>query len=375
MATQLKHCQSETLALRLKKVKKFAWHLLTNNALLANVSGMWDKLISFINAIIIHGLLVAMVFLNVEWFFKPHLLSSPPPEKIMRAVAMNENQVLAAVKNIKNNFTDRNELLLAHEQQLEKKQRQVEQTVVKEQQRLNELRQQQKQQQQQLDKLKQRRWAKAAELEELKRQRAEQKRLEREAQEKKRIAEAQRRIAQEAAKREKKQREREEEAQRQAERIRQEEEAQRQAEQARQEAERQARLAAEEAQRQAAAERAKQEAEKQAREAEERRQAQEKANAARQLDDQERIRQVIELIQEKIKNQWIKPSGIPDNLACIIYIRLKLGGKVGSARVIESSGNMAFDYSAEVAVRRASPLPIPVDLFDKFVEFQLRFRP
>ncbi len=47
------------------------------------------------------------------------------------------------------------------------------------------------------------------------------------------------------------------------------------------------------------------------------------------------------------------------------------------ARVIRGSGNAAFDRSAEGAVRKASPLPLPTDakLFSLFRNFDFEFKP
>jgi colicin import membrane protein len=44
---------------------------------------------------------------------------------------------------------------------------------------------------------------------------------------------------------------------------------------------------------------------------------------------------------------------------------------------VESSGDPAFDRSAEAAVRRASPLPLPAnrELFENFRSFTFVFKP
>jgi colicin import membrane protein len=47
-----------------------------------------------------------------------------------------------------------------------------------------------------------------------------------------------------------------------------------------------------------------------------------------------------------------------------------------SVRVIESSGNAAFDQSVVVAIYKASPLPVPDGSeFDLFRDFNFVFRP
>ncbi len=195
------------------------------------------------------------------------------------------------------------------------------------------------------------------------------------------------------------QRQAEEQARREAERQRQAEEqarreAEAEAEAERLAAEREAAQAAEEARRQAEAERQRQaeaerqrQAEEQARreaeaEAERQRQAEEQARreaeaeaerqrqaeAERRRQAEEQARRVAEArgtydgaIREKIDRTWVRPAGIPDGLSCVVAVRLGPGGTVLSAQVIRSSGNAAFDRSAETAVLRADPLPMPDD--------------
>jgi len=154
------------------------------------------------------------------------------------------------------------------------------------------------------------------------------------------------------------------------------------AEQAEREAAEQARLQAEaQAQREAQAERARREAEaaEQARrEAEAAEQARREAEAAeqarREAEAAEQARreaaQLAErvakargtfdgAIRQKIERAWNRPASVPSGLSCIVAVRLGPGGSVLSAQVVQSSGNTAFDQSAERAVFRADPLPMP----------------
>jgi len=64
-------------------------------------------------------------------------------------------------------------------------------------------------------------------------------------------------------------------------------------------------------------------------------------------------------IRQKVERAWTRPAGIPDGLSCVVAVRLGPGGTVLSAQVVRTSGNAAFDRSAETAVRRADPLPMP----------------
>jgi colicin import membrane protein len=62
-----------------------------------------------------------------------------------------------------------------------------------------------------------------------------------------------------------------------------------------------------------------------------------------------------------------------------VSVRLIPGGEVvpNSVRVVQSSGNTAFDQSVVAAVYGASPLPVPSGpLFDRyFREFDFTFTP
>ena len=164
-------------------------------------------------------------------------------------------------------------------------------------------------------------------------------------------------------------READEQARREAEAAEQarreaEEQAQREAEaaeQARREAEEQARREAEEQARREAEEQARREAEaaEQARrEAEE--QARREAEAAEQARRLEEARGTFDgAIRQKIERAWTRPASVPSGLSCVVAVRLGPGGSVLSAQVVQSSGNSAFDQSAERAVFRADPLPMP----------------
>jgi colicin import membrane protein len=83
-------------------------------------------------------------------------------------------------------------------------------------------------------------------------------------------------------------------------------------------------------------------------------------------------------IQHKVNNRWIKPISSRKGLKCTIRVKLLPSGDVMDASVIRSSGDSVFDRSAENAVRKASPLPVPKDrtLFTtKFRTFTFEFKP
>ena len=64
-------------------------------------------------------------------------------------------------------------------------------------------------------------------------------------------------------------------------------------------------------------------------------------------------------INAKFKSNWVRPSNSIVGLIAIIRVNLSPGGDVLSASVVKSSGNSFFDRSAEIAVKKASPLPFP----------------
>ena len=131
-----------------------------------------------------------------------------------------------------------------------------------------------------------------------------------------------------------------------------EEQAQREAEEeARREAEEQAQREAEEQARRDADEQARREAEEQAR-----REAE--AQAARVAEARGTFDAAI---RQRVTRAWERPPGVPDGLSAVVSVRLGPGGAVLTADVVQSSGDAAFDRSAERAVFRADPLPMPDD--------------
>lgn len=97
---------------------------------------------------------------------------------------------------------------------------------------------------------------------------------------------------------------------------------------------------------------------------------------ARQLASQ--VNQFTLAINQKIKNEWKRPINVDGKLETVMTITVLPGGEVRSVLIKQSSGNAAFDASAEEAVRRASPLPVPADaaLFNEFFRvISLKFKP
>ena len=125
--------------------------------------------------------------------------------------------------------------------------------------------------------------------------------------------------------------------------------------------------------------RKKEEAEKQKAEEEKKRQAAEQALqeqlAAEQAEEQRQqdislLDKIAAGIQRSVERNFNK-TGLPENLACTLRVKLLPGGDVVDVSVEKSSGNDIFDRRALTAVQKASPLPVPGDL-ETFERLKLR---
>lgn len=84
------------------------------------------------------------------------------------------------------------------------------------------------------------------------------------------------------------------------------------------------------------------------------------------------------LIKSQIIRNWMLPVSFQKGMKCKVLVRLIPSGDVVSVRILQGSGNIAFDQSVEQAVRKASPLPVPkssTGLFDHFREVEFVFDP
>lgn len=98
------------------------------------------------------------------------------------------------------------------------------------------------------------------------------------------------------------------------------------------------------------------------------------ANNRRMMSEIERY---TDLIRHEVGRHWIVPDNAKENTRCVLLIRVGPGGLVKEVKLLTSSGEPALDRSAQNAVFRASPLPVPEDpeLFEKFREIKLVVRP
>lgn len=212
----------------------------------------------------------------------------------------------------------------------------------------------------------------------------DQRRIQR-AEEQRQAAEAQRlreqqqeRARQEAAAEQARQQEAQREAERQAAVREQELREQRRAEELRQQREQELRNAEQRRQQEIA------EAERrQQREAAERaRQAEAAAAAAAEAarNEFELVQSATGLIQQLVQEHWSRPPSARNGMRAVIQIRMLPTGELLDATITQSSGDPAFDRSAENAVYRAAPFSelqdLPINVFNQnFRSLSLIFEP
>jgi TonB family protein len=100
------------------------------------------------------------------------------------------------------------------------------------------------------------------------------------------------------------------------------------------------------------------------------------AAASQSRADQSELARYTAAILREVSSNFVAPD-IKSGLKCTLLVRMIPGGEVVDARVVKSSGNSTFDRQAELAVRKASPLPVPDDprLFQQMKDIQFEFDP
>lgn len=100
-------------------------------------------------------------------------------------------------------------------------------------------------------------------------------------------------------------------------------------------------------------------------------------NVANNPQTQGEIDKYKALIIQAISQEWIVPDDVDKNTSCKLLINLGPGGVVLRVQILQPSNNPLLDRSAQNAVWKASPLPIPQDnnLLDNFRSIQLTVRP
>jgi colicin import membrane protein len=83
------------------------------------------------------------------------------------------------------------------------------------------------------------------------------------------------------------------------------------------------------------------------------------------------------LIIDAISQRWILPENVNSNLSSQFRIRLAPNGVVLDVSLTRSSGDAILDRSAQSAIYKASPLPVPSDpdTFNVFRDISLTVRP
>jgi TonB family protein len=97
-------------------------------------------------------------------------------------------------------------------------------------------------------------------------------------------------------------------------------------------------------------------------------------------NEQQEISMYAQKIISTIENAWMKPRNIPEGLVANLRLRIRSSGRIISAELLKSSGNIRFDNSALQAVRRVETFyffdSIPKTLYDKeFKVIAISFNP
>lgn len=134
------------------------------------------------------------------------------------------------------------------------------------------------------------------------------------------------------------------------------------------EEQRQQDLAAAERQRQAESERQRQQA------------ATEAATAQAARTELQLIQSATGIIQQVVQQNWSRPPSARNGMRAILQIRMLPTGELIEVIITQSSGDAAFDRSAETAVYRAAPFrelqALPINIFNQnFRSLSLIFEP
>lgn len=100
-------------------------------------------------------------------------------------------------------------------------------------------------------------------------------------------------------------------------------------------------------------------------------------DASRQAKIAGEVNKYKAMIVNAISQRWILPENVDKSLSSQFRIRLAPDGAVLEVSLIRSSGDAILDRSAQTAIYKASPLPVPVDAetFNLFRDISLTVRP
>ena len=122
----------------------------------------------------------------------------------------------------------------------------------------------------------------------------------------------------------------------------------------------------------------KQEAETKRQRAEQLRKRLEQEQRAKNENDADHaLHALVDRIASVVENNWRRPQTSQSGLTATIGVKVARDGQVLSAWVIHTSGDPGFDDSAQIAVRKASPLPFPSEphYYEFINEFNFKFDP
>lgn len=88
----------------------------------------------------------------------------------------------------------------------------------------------------------------------------------------------------------------------------------------------------------------------------------------------------IDVISQRVEQNWSRPPSARNGMRCELLIQLVPTGRVVSVSIVKSSGNSAFDRSAERAVQKVEHFPevkdMSSDVFERYYRrFKLVFNP
>ena len=280
---------------------------------------------AMVYAILVHVVLAGILFVSLEWTDVP----TPAHQKVdvVKAVAVNEKQILAEVEKLKKAEARKKKKQKAKQKKLDKQAREARKKRLREEKRLAKLR----------------------------KERAAEKKRQKKLQ-KQRKAEEQRIAAQRAAKKKEVERLKAEQAALEQKRIAEEK-----------------RLADAAAKRKILDEKRRRDAEAAARRAELQAE-QRRLDAAEQKRLSSLRGQYIADIQNAVERKWIRPASAKQGLKCKVVVNQIPGGEVINVTVTQCIGDEVFRRSVETAVYKASPLPRPSDpkLFDREIVFTFK---
>lgn len=99
--------------------------------------------------------------------------------------------------------------------------------------------------------------------------------------------------------------------------------------------------------------------------------------AAKTTFDPHELDQYKALIIGRIHQAWIVPTDVNPDISCELLVEVSPQGQALKVEISRSSGDLGLDHSAQAAVYKAVPLPVPSDpkLFSQFRELRIKMSP